>query len=233
MTALLAGAPAALRAQTRSELRTVGPFRTLSWQAAGELVVEQTGREQVTVEAEPALLSRIVTEVSGGQLAIRFAPGRIETRQPIRIRVELKSLDALETRGSGSLRVGALDTARLSLRLSGSETLHLARLVARGLDVRLEGSGEVTVGGGRVDRQQIVITGAADYTAPRLASREAQVSIEGAGSVQLAASERLDARIDGSGEVLYLGRPRLVQSIGGSGTVRRLGAALPEADEKT
>lgn len=233
LTAVLGGAPTALCAQTRTELRTVEPFRTLSWQAAGELVVEQTGREQVSVEAEPALLSRIVTEVRGGQLTIRFAPGPIETRHPIRIRVELKSLDALEARGSGSLRIGALATARLSLRLSGSDTLHLARLVARELDARLDGSGDVTLGGGRVDRQQVVITGAADYRAVRLASRAAQVSIEGAGTVQVGASERLDARIDGSGEVLYVGLPRVVQSIGGSGAVRRLGNGPVGSDEKT
>jgi hypothetical protein len=186
----------------------------------------------VTVEAEPALLSRIVTEVRGGQLTIRFAAGRIETREPIRVRVELKTLDGLEGRGAGSIRLGALDTARLSLRLHGSETLHLARLVAHELEVRLEGSGEAAIDAGHVDRQRVLITGAADYRAARLASREAWVSIEGAGSVQVAASERLDARIDGSGEVLYVGAPRLVESIGGSGVVRRLGRAAAEAAEK-
>lgn len=232
LTAVLGSAPTALCAQTRTELRSVEPFRTLSWQAAGELVVEQTGREQVSVEAEPALLSRIVTEVRGAQLTIRFAPGSIETRHPIRIRVELKSLDALEARGSGSLRIGALATPRLSLRLSGSDTLHVTRLVANELEARLDGSGEMTIGGGRVDQQQVVITGAADYSAARLASRAARVSIEGAGTVQVATSGRLDARIDGSGEVLYLGQPRVVQSVGGSGAVRRLGVVPAGTDEK-
>jgi len=218
------GAVGPLRAQTRTEARAVTPFLALHWQAAGELHVEQTGRERLSVEAEPAVLARLVTEVRDGRLAIRFAPGRIDTQRPIRVRVELASLDALDTDGAGSLRIGPLATAALSLRLGGSDTLHLARLVARTLDVRLDGSGDLSIDGGQVERQQVRITGAADYRAPQLACREARVSIEGTGDVRLAASERLDARIDGAGELLYRGAPAVVQAVGGSGSVRRLGA---------
>jgi hypothetical protein len=218
------GAAAPLRAGTRIEVRAVPPFHALHWQAAGELRIEQTGREHLSVEAEPTVLARLVTEVRDGRLAIRFAPGRVETPHPIRIRVELKALEALDADGAGALRIGPLATTALSLRLGGSDTLRLTRLVARTLDVQLDGSGDVAIDGGQVDRQQVRITGAADYRAPQLASREARVSIEGTGEVRLAASGRLDARIDGAGELLYRGTPAVVQAVGGSGSVRRLGA---------
>jgi hypothetical protein len=208
------GAAAPLRAGTRIEVRAVPPFHALHWQAAGELRIEQTGREHLSVEAEPTVLARLVTEVRDGRLAIRFAPGR----------VELKALEALDADGAGALRIGPLATTALSLRLGGSDTLRLTRLVARTLDVQLDGSGDVAIDGGQVDRQQVRITGAADYRAPQLASREARVSIEGTGEVRLAASGRLDARIDGAGELLYRGTPAVVQAVGGSGSVRRLGA---------
>jgi hypothetical protein len=219
----LGGVPTGLRAQTRTEARAVAGIRAVSWKAAGELFIEQTEREQLGVEAEPALLARILTEVRDGRLEIRFAPGRVETRQPIRVRVALKTLDTLEAQGSGALRIGPLAAPTLTLRLAGSETLHLARLAARTLDVRLDGSGSLDIDGGQVERQQIVIAGAADYLAPRLASREAVVAIEGAGTVHLAVAERLRATIDGSGEVHYLGQPRVTQAVGGSGSVRRVG----------
>jgi hypothetical protein len=218
------GAAGPLRARTRTEVRAVAAFHTLHWLATGELRVEQTGREHLSVEAEPAVLARLVTEVRDGRLAIRFAAGRIDTAHPIRIRVELKSLEALDAQGAGALLIGPLATTALSLHLGGSDTLRLARLVARTLDVQLDGSGEVAIDGGQVDRQQVRVTGAADYHAPQLASREARVSIEGTGDVRLAATERLHARIDGAGELLYRGTPAVVQAIGGSGSVRRLGA---------
>lgn len=214
-----------LRARTAVEARPINGVHAVRWRAAGELLIEQTQREHLSIEAEPAVLARIVTEVRGGQLSIGFAPGSVQTQHPIRFRLELKTLDAIDAEGSGTLRIGPLATPTLSVRLGGSETLRLARLEASTLDLRLDGSGELAIDGGRVERQRLRITGAADYTAPRLASREAVVAIDGAGTVRLAVRERLQASIDGSGEVLYVGQPQVVQAIGGSGEVRRISGA--------
>ena len=221
--AALAGAPPVALAQTRIETRSVPRFQSLRWQASGELLIEQTGRERVSIEAEPTLLPRIVTEVDGATLSIRFAPGSFETRHPVRVRVEVASLESIEADGAGTLSVGALKTGSLRLRLAGSESLRLLRLDARSLDARLDGAGALTVDGGQVDRQHLVIAGAADYTASQLACREAVVSIPGAGTAWLAVNGRLEVAIEGSGDVLYLGQPQVIASLGGSGSVRRIG----------
>lgn len=209
-------------AQTVVESRAVSGFHAVLWDAAGELVIEQTNREHLTIEAEPAVLAKVVTEVRQGRLVISFAPGRVESRQPIRFRLELKALDGFESRGAGALRIGPLTTAALSLRLAGSDMLRLARLAAQSLDARLEGSGDVTIEGGQVERQQVVIAGAANYAAMPLASREADVAIDGSGDVRVSVAERLGVRISGSGDVLYRGRPRVSQIVTGAGEVRRL-----------
>ena len=209
-------------AQTMVEDRAVSGFHSVLWDAAGELFIEQSERERLTIEAETAVLAKIVTQVHQGRLSMGFAPGRIETRQPIRFRLELKTLSALESRGSGTVRMGPLRAATLSLHLGGSDELRMVRLVAQSLDTRLDGSGDVTIEGGQVDRQRVVIAGAANYTASRLASREAEVVIQGSGDVRVAAAERLGVRISGSGDVLFLGNPRMSQTVTGAGEVRRL-----------
>ena len=203
-----------------SEERAVSGFDTVVWDATGELLIEQTNREHLTVEAEPAVLAKIITEVRDRRLHIRFGPGPVQTQQPIRFRLELKSLAALETRGSGAVRIGALSTPALSLRLAGSEEMHLARLVARTLDARLDGAGELTIDGGQVDSQRVVITGAANYAAFGLASRHADVAIDGSGELRVTVAERLAARIGGSGAVLYRGRPQVTQVVTGAGEIR-------------
>lgn len=203
------------------ETRPVAGFDAVLWSAVGELHIEQTGRERLTIEAEPAVLAKIVTEVRQRRLSIGFAPGSVETRQPIRFRLEVVALGALETRGSGTVRVGALSVPALSLRLGGSDEVHMARLAARTLDVRLDGSGDLSIGGGEVDVQRVEIGGSGLYAAPALASRQAEVSIDGSGDARLAARERLVARIAGSGDVRYHGNPRVEQSVSGAGAVRR------------
>ena len=207
-------------AAVASEERTVGGFDAVLWDAAGELSIAQANRDRLTVEAEPAVLARIVTEVRQRRLHIGFAPGHLQTRQPIRFRLELKTLVALETRGSGSVRIGPLVTTALSLRMAGSEDVQLAQLNARTLDARLEGSGELVIEGGQVDHQHVVIAGAANYTALRMASRQAEVAIDGSGELRVAVAERLDARITGSGNVFYRGQPRVLRTVTGAGEVR-------------
>jgi hypothetical protein len=216
----LAAGGFAFAAPTATEVRELDAFDEVVWEAAGELLIEQSLRQRLSIEAEPAVLAKIVAEVRERRLRIGFAPGSIQTRHPIRFRLETRQLLALETRGSGSVRIAALSTPRLSLTLSGSGDLQLAQLSARSFEVRLAGSGNVAVGGGQVDSQRVVIDGSGSYAALRLASRDAEVSIGGSGVVRVAASERLKAGIAGSGELLYRGQPQIAQSITGAGSVR-------------
>ena len=217
----LGGWPRSACAAVASEERAVAGFDSVQWDATGELTIAQASRERLTVEAEPAVLAKVVTQVRGRRLHIGFAPGPVQTRQAIRFKLELRTLSALETRGSGTVRIGPLSVPALALRLAGSEDLRLDRLEARRLEVRLEGAGEIAIGGGRVERQLVVIAGSGRYAAPGLASREAEAAIEGSGEIRLAVADRLHARIAGSGDVLYHGQPRLTQVVTGAGEVRR------------
>jgi hypothetical protein len=210
----------ALAAATATEVRELAAFDEVVWDAVGELVVEQSHRERLSIEAEPAVLRKIVAEVSERRLRIGFAPGSIPTRQPIRFRLETRQLVALETRGSGSVRIAALTTPKLLLALDGSGDIQLAQLSARSLEVRLPGSGHVAIAGGQVDSQRVAIDGSGSYSALGLVSRHAEVSIGGSGEVRVAAGERLTAGIAGSGVVLYRGHPQIAQSITGAGSVR-------------
>ena len=207
-------------AATTTEQRPVANFDRIDWQALGELHIEQTGRERLTIEAEPAVLAKTITEVRQGLLRIAFAPGRVQTQAPIRFKLEVKSLRALQAGGSGEIRIGPLTTPELVLRLTGSDNLHLAHLDARSLDAQLEGSGDLTIDGGSVLTQRVRLAGSGRHSAPTLASRQADASIEGSGDIELAASERLIARITGSGDVHYHGRPQVQQTVDGAGSVR-------------
>lgn len=211
----------AYAAPTATRTYAVSGFDALNWRASGELRIEQTGREHLSVEAEPVVLDHLLIEVRQRRLRIGFAPGNSQTQQPIRFTLEVKSLVALEASGSGDIRVGPLTAPTLALALDGSDDLHLARLNARTIDVRLTGSGSVDIDGGDVESQRIGIKGSGTYTAPQLASRSADIAIDGSGDAQVTASERLSARLAGSGSVGYRGDAEVTSDVTGSGVVRR------------
>ena len=151
-----------------------------------------------------------------------LAPGRVETQQPIRMRLVVRTLRAVESRTAGAISIGPLRSDSLKLVLAGGGAIRLDRLDgAAALDVRITGAGDIAIGGGRVTTQQLAITGMGSYRAPTLASERADVAIDGQGDVRLAASDALTVRIGGVGNVRYHGAPVVTRTIRGIGSVEK------------
>ena len=209
-------------AAAATESRSVTGFDEVVFAVAGEVSIEQGPHETLAVEAEPAVLRKITTEVRDRRLLIGLSPGRIETQQPIRMKLGVQTLRAFESRTAGTIRIGPLRSDALALVLAGGGSIRLDRLDnARSLDVKITGAGDVAVAGGTVTAQQLAITGMGSYTAPGLASERAEVAIDGNGEVELAASRTLAVRIGGVGHVRYHGDPAVTRSIRGIGTIEK------------
>ncbi len=218
---LITAATASPAAQMATETRHVGGFDEVIFTAAGELDIVQSLREQLIIEAEPAILRKITSEVRGRQLVLGFAPGNVVAREPIRLRLEMPTLSTLELQSSGNVHLGPFEVHSLSLRLAGSGDIRMDRLKVQNLVLRLPGSGTLSITQGQADLQRIEIDGAGTVDTAGMACRSADVSIAGSGDVRLAASEHLQASISGSGSVRFLGNPQLVRSISGAGTIDR------------
>jgi hypothetical protein len=210
-------------AHAATETRSVTDFDAVVLSVPAEVRIEQGARETLTLDAEPAVLRKITTEVHGRRLLIGAVPGRIETQQPIRIKLVVGTLHAFESRATGGISIGPLRSDALALVLAGSGSIRLDRLDdARSLDVRITGAGVVDVGGGKVTAQRLAIGGSGTYSASGLTSERAEVAIDGNGNVELAASAALDVRIGGVGHVGYHGSPTVTQSIHGVGSIEKL-----------
>jgi hypothetical protein len=209
-------------AHAATENRSVANFDEVVIDVAGDVRVDQGPRETLAVEAEPAVLRKITTEVHARRLVIGLAPGRVETQQPIRLKLGVRTLRAFESRTIGAVSIGPLNSEQLALVLAGGGSIRLDRLVnGRNLDVRITGAGDVAVADGKVTAQKVDIAGMGSYLAPKLASERADVAIDGNGEVQLAASTALAVRIGGVGHVHYLGNPAVTRSIEGVGSIEK------------
>lgn len=142
-------------AATATVERDLAAFDEVEFFAAGELTVEQTQREHLSLEADPEVLRMITSEVHSRRLTIGLAPGRVETRAPIRLRLELRSLRAFELRGSGNVRFGALRSDALALALTGAGNVRFDRLDTPTLAVRIAGVGHVRYRGNPVVTRSI------------------------------------------------------------------------------
>ncbi len=236
-----AAAQAACAGEPVSEQRSVAGFHAVSVAVASQVSLARGREEGVTLEAAPATLERIVTEVKDGELAIRWREnmGWWQSRGPVRIHVVYRSLDGLTLAGSarvatdsltgeafrlvvggiGEVRIHAMAVRTLDVKVSGSGGVTVEELAADDAEVVVSGSGGVTLAG-QVGNQTVRVSGSGEVDNGELASREALARVSGSGSIRVRAQARLEAEVSGSGEVVYLGEPEVQSRVSGSGQVR-------------
>jgi hypothetical protein len=186
--------------QITSESRQVSGFSKVELSGSGELTIEQTGTESLTISAEENLLPKLTSEVSDDTLVLRSTSNaKIIPTQPIKYSLTVKDLSGLAVSGSGSVTMSKLATAALSTNISGS--------------------GAVTASG-TADQQDLKISGSGRYQAEQLTSKTVKVDMSGSGVASVHASDALALHMSGSGTLTYTGDPKQVtQQISGSGKV--------------
>jgi Putative auto-transporter adhesin, head GIN domain len=184
-----------------SEARDVSGFNEVELKGVGNLSLEQTGSESLTVEAEKDVLPKIRTEVENKRLII--SPERntsINTTKPINYKLTVKDLNTLEVSGSGNVEAEDINTDELAVTIGGAG------------DVEIRGS---------ADSQEVEISGSGEYRAGDLESKEATIDVRGSGSATVNVSDELGAEVSGSGSVEYIGDPTVQQEVSGAGEVRK------------
>jgi Putative auto-transporter adhesin, head GIN domain len=147
----------------------------------GDLHIEQTGSESLTIEADADVLPQLTSDVSDGILKLGLAPGTtIAKSRRIIYRLTAATLDSIAVSGIGDATASNLRADRLTVEISGAGGMTLA---------------------GTVDSQAVTIRGTGDYNGENLQSATAKVTIDTAGDAVLRVRDRLDATVSGVGSV--------------------------------
>jgi hypothetical protein len=208
-----------------SQAREVAPFQAIATAGSIQLKVRQAAREAVEVRTDDNLLALLetVVEVEGDTptLKVRWKRGvQARPRTEAIVTVDVVTLRAIASSGSGRVTVDALKTPALKLSLAGSGDARLNGLQAGELAVSIAGSGDVS-GDGRADRVSLSIAGSGDIRLADLRADDVTVSIAGSGDAAVNAQKTLKVSVAGSGDVRYRGDAALSTSIAGSGQVRK------------
>jgi hypothetical protein len=183
--------------QLATTQREVSGFTKVELSGQGDLTIEQTGTESLTISAEENLLPLLTSDVSGDTLVLGTKPNTtIVPSQPITYSVTVKDLNGLAVSGSGTISAPKLATTDLATKISGS--------------------GTITVNGAAND-QNLEISGSGRYQAEGLTSKTVKARISGSGNATVMATDVLDVAISGSGSLTYSGNPEVKQEISGSG----------------
>lgn len=248
-TLLLAACFSGMRGSgnVKTETRAVSGFAAVDLAGIGKLLIEQTGRESLTVEAEDNLLPYLTTEVRGSRLVIGTKPNaNLWPTKPVVFRLSVKELGALTLSGSGDVEAGDLSSKQLAAELSGSGNLSLGKVTAMRFSLRSSGSGDFKSRGIKSDDVRLDASGSGGRTIDSLDAKGLNVDQTSSGSLRLAGrsdtqeikligsgsyeAEHLDSRtatiiLTGSGDANLKVSEKLNATISGSGSVNYSGEA--------
>lgn len=213
------------------ETREVKAFDKIAVRGLGELMIKQSGKESVLIEAEdnilPHLQARVVDDtLQLGPDSLSFEE-MIRPTRPIRYVVTVNELDGINLMGSGSITsISKIKVDDLDLVLDGTGHINMS-IEGKGLTVSISGAGKADLRG-EVEHQLVRLSGAGRYDAANLESDVAEVYLNGAGMIAVDAQQKLLVRIAGTGRVLYKGDPKISQTISGTGSVEK----IPEEEEE-
>jgi len=202
--------------------------RNFTGVAAGgpiDVVVTIGNSESIRFEGDAEAIATLITEVRGSVLIIRPENSwkswskKYEDKK-ITAYVSAKKIRSLTMSGSGHLRVNSkINETELTTTLSGSGSIK-ADVDVQELSTVLSGSGTISLAG-TTDRITATLSGSGVISGKSLTAGRLSTTLSGSGSINVDATESIDATISGSGSVNYHGSPTVHRTVIGSGGVRR------------
>ena len=186
----------------KTEKRDLPAFKSIETNGAFAVRVTCQQAASFEIEGDDNLLPLIKTEVRNGVLHI-FNNESYTTTKAIVVRIAVPDLDAISSTGAADIHVANVKNDQLTTGWQGAG--------------RLEATGETKF-------VSISSTGAGKIDTSRLRAERAKVKVTGAASVDVYASQQLDASVSGVGQVTYDGNPGVVnKSVSGLGSVNKKG----------
>lgn len=202
--------------------RNLEPFTGIKVGGAFNLIMNQSGRHKVLIEAEEDIIEKVRTEVKGDVLHIDMKwDWSWDDHGEVTIYVDFDELSLLDVSGASNVKAETPIRAEdLEIRVSGAGDMDL-EVEATAMDVTVSGAGDVSISG-NTETQKVRLSGAGDYEAQHLRSKYTDARASGAGSVVVFASEEIEASASGAGSVKYFGDPdREKTNSSGAGSISR------------
>lgn len=214
---------------TNSEKRDVSGFNALVFKGMGRVDLVQGDHDELVIDALPEIRARIQTTVADNTLLIDYVEDwkdwtgfRSLSGDKIHFHLMMREVSALSLSGVGSLDCPRLESAALTLAITGPGLLTVGTLKTGKLDVALAGVGSVDIAG-NAEELNLTLSGAGAFRASRLETTRADVRLSGVGTATMWAKETLNASISGAGVIEYYGSPRISQSNSGLGVLKFMG----------
>ncbi|HEY0895257.1 MAG TPA: head GIN domain-containing protein [Sphingobacteriaceae bacterium] len=203
----------------------IAPFTGINVGGPFNVTVRFGQKEEIRMEGDKEVISRIETRVENGTLKINYRDRRnwswgTDGGSKVKIFITVKNLKSLSVSGSGRTVVeGTVRGDSFSAVVSGSGGL-TADMTVKSFTGVISGSGTIAAAGAAAD-SDISVSGSGSFRGKDLKTGSAEVRVSGSGNVSLYVESHLEASLSGSGNIRYSGDPHVDVTKSGSGSVSK------------
>ena len=221
-------------AQNTKKTLELPEFQSIYNNSNYTVLLKQTNKQEVTVEAVTDIYTLTEIKVENGVLMInveRKADDKnksiwakmddIKVNPTMKVWVSVKSIADLEVNGGGKIvSENSIAADDLTLGVSGSGSIDLD-IKGKNIKTDISGSGSVALKG-YASSNEINMGGSGHLNSFNLELENAKIKNSGSGSAELNVTNTLEASVLGSGSVKHKGNTKnLTKKAYGSGTIER------------
>ena len=185
-----------------SKERALTSFDKINLAGSIDIIIDQNGKEAVTVETDENIQDYIITEVKDGTLNIHLKEHYDVNATKLTVRVNCSKLKSINSGGSGDVKtLSAISGDDFSISHGGSGDFDLNFAVKK-LKISHAGSGDYILKG-NAEEFNLSSAGSGDVNAKELACTTAKISSAGSGDVVLKKGVTASVSSVGSGDVSY------------------------------
>jgi hypothetical protein len=197
--------------------RSVSGVRSVKLATNVDLEIRQGASDSLTVTGDENILPALLTDVSLGQMTIRYDPRYdIQNYSRTKVNLTVKDLNELRLNSSGNVTVGPLTTSSFNIILGSSCDVRIEGLQADKVSSHITSSGDITIQG-EANSLNLDISSSVNYQAGDLKVQTATVKMSSSADVTLWVVNTLNATITSSGNIAYYGNPVVHQTNTSSG----------------
>jgi hypothetical protein len=200
-----------------TEKRTVNEsFKSVEVNNALELIIEQTDKTEITVEADDNLQKEITTKVENGVLIISCKSGNFLNVASKKVFVKMPIIEGLEASSA------AIITSKNTLK---GENITIASSSAASINVKAEyesiqiesNSGSNQTISGKAIALETAASSGSIIDATKLLANDVVADVSSGGNIQVQPLVSLKAEASSGGNINYEGKPKKVQKEENSG----------------
>ncbi|MFH2055645.1 MAG: head GIN domain-containing protein [bacterium] len=186
--------------------RTLPTFHSVALITVGNVILTSGNQQSVEITIDDNLLEYLETEVSGGELRVKFDDAVDPQDFELRVEITMTDLQSISLVGVGtisSLNMFTVDSVYVSL--TGVGTVNLEVDTDKLVSV-MTGVGTIALSG-EAENMMVTHSGVGHLAAFGLKAGSARITQTGVGDSEVYVEDHLDVTITGAGSVYYKGSP--------------------------